>query len=245
MSKYFQVPWVFKDVLLVLIIVVLTVAGIDLAILYSDLGGFLKTAIQNEITVLGLFLIQSLILLTPIIVLVTRKYGKWKWGDFGFGKFKFFRHLWTAILGWLMYVGISVLISILVVYGGIKIPGYQIQESILPLFGTTKSALTIAAIVIIAIAPMLEEVFFRGFVLQGLVNKWGRAIGVIATALIFAVFHLQFGSFIPIFILGVIMSLLFIRSKSIWPCIWFHVINNSIAFLVQLMLIKDKIPLDF
>ena len=198
MSKYFQTPWSLKDVITVLIVVIITILVVDFALLSSELDVFLKNIIKSEdqsfwlkeLIVLSLFFVQSVVLLIPIIILAIKKYKKFKLKDFGFGKFKIFTHTGQAILGYLLYLGISFFISILIIYGGLKIPGYQISEPILPIFGNTSFAMAIAAIIIIGIAPILEEVFFRGFVLQGLVNKVGKAWGAIATALLFAVFHL-------------------------------------------------------
>lgn len=253
MSKYFQASWKLKEILIVLLVAISVLILVDLAFLFSGLSDYFISIIESdservwlkEFIVLGLFLLQSIIVLVPLIFLVFKNYKKWVWEDFGFGKFKLLYHAGLAILGYFFYLGVNFAIAAIIVFGGVKIPGYQISEPILPLFGTTDIALMVAAILIIVIAPILEEVFFRGFVLQGLVNKWGKYIGAIVTALIFAVLHLQFESFIPIFILSLILSLLFIRSKSIWPCILFHIINNSIAFVVELMMVKGVIPLDF
>jgi len=253
MSKYFQASWKLKEILIVLIIAVLSLMLVDLAFLFSGTEDYLKSIIQNdsnsiwlkELIIIGLFFLQSIIILVPLIVLVLKNYKKWSWEDFGFDKFKLLNHLGLSILGYFLYLGISFAIIVIVIFGGLKIPGYQISEPVLPLFGTTNVAIIIAAIVIIFIAPILEEVFFRGFILQGLVNKFGKSAGAIVTALLFATLHLQFESFIPIFILSLILSIIFIRSKSIWPCILFHIINNIVAFTVELMIIKGVIPLDF
>jgi uncharacterized protein len=251
MSKYFQARWQLKDLVLVLTVTILLLVLVDAAIYYSGLRDYYANLIATgegawvkELIILGLYFIQSIILLIPLSVLVIKKY-KWKWKEFGFNRFKPFQHLGLALLGYLFYVGVSLMIAALIVFGGIKIPGYQIPEPTLPLFGETGLAITIAAIVIIGIAPILEELFFRGFILQGLVNKIGPYFGAVLTALLFAIVHLQFASFIPIFILSLILSILFIRSKSIWPCIIFHLINNAVAFMIELLMIKGVIPLDF
>lgn len=245
MSKYFQAPWSYKDVLIVLLIVIGLIIGLNLTLLYFGVDEILRSMQMKELVIAGVFLAQSIILLVPVAILAIKKERKWKWQSFGFNRLKFFEHFGMAVQGYVIYLGIVVLVTSLIVFGGLKIPGYQIPEPILPIFGSTNIAYAIAAVIIIGLAPLLEEVFFRGFVLQGLVNKMGRAAGAIATALLFAVLHLQFSNFIPIFILGLILSFLFIRAKSIWPCIWFHIINNIIAFSIELMIVKEVIPLDF
>lgn len=248
MSNFFQAPWKIKDVLTVLSVAIFALILADLTMDFSGLASYMKSledkACVKEFTVMGLFLLQSLIILIPLVVLVLKKYKKWDWEDFGFGKLKL-SYLKDSVLGYMMYLGISFVIMTVMVFGRFKIPGYQISEPVLPIFGETSLALAIATITIVVLAPLLEEVFFRGFVLQGLVNKYGKYYGAIATALIFSALHLKFESFIPIFIMSLVLSILFIRSKSIWPCIYFHVINNTVALLIEIMIVKGVIPLDF
>lgn len=244
MPNHFQATWTIKNVIYVLLAVVGAFVLINSIFQFTGLNVAIKAAVPQNLLIIFVFIIQSLILLLPIVVLSFIKQKKWKWSDFGFTKKNVFKSIIPAIGGYLIYLGITLMITLVVLYGGIKIPGYQISQPVLPLFGTSNLSLMIAGIIIIFIAPFIEEIFFRGFVLQGLVNGTNKYFGAIATAIIFAVIHLQFGSFLPIFILGLILSVLFIRSKSIWPCLWFHVINNVVAFVIELLILKGVIPLD-
>lgn len=78
-----------------------------------------------------------------------------------------------------------------------------------------------------------EELFFRG-VLQRIFiklfkNPW---IGIIVTAIIFSAIHLQFYGFIPRFILGVILGLIYWYSGSIWPAIIAHFVYDAFAVVL-------------
>lgn len=78
-----------------------------------------------------------------------------------------------------------------------------------------------------------EELFFRG-VLQRLFIKLFRNAwaGIIAAAIIFSAFHLQFYGFIPRFVLGVLLGLIYWYGGSLWPAIIAHFAYNAFAVIV-------------
>lgn len=90
----------------------------------------------------------------------------------------------------------------------------------------------IANIVVIALAAAIcEELFFRGGVQRILAGAFNYHIAVWLTAILFSAIHLQFGGFIPRLILGVSFGYIAIWSRSLYPSIIAHFINNGIAVL--------------
>lgn len=88
-------------------------------------------------------------------------------------------------------------------------------------------------IIVIALIPAIgEELIFRG-VFQKLFISLFKNInwGIIITAFIFSALHLQFLSFMPRFILGLIFGYLVLWSNSLWPAIIAHFINNALAVI--------------
>jgi uncharacterized protein len=85
------------------------------------------------------------------------------------------------------------------------------------------------------LAPLAEEVFFRGLLFPVLRSRWGTAAGVIVTGLLFSLVHAA-GSpaeaLIVLFVLGAGLCLLYLRTGSLLPCIGLHALNNAIAFAV-------------
>lgn len=78
-----------------------------------------------------------------------------------------------------------------------------------------------------------EELFFRG-VLQRLFikifkNPWA---GILVTAFIFSAFHFQFYGFIPRFILGILLGLIYWYSGSLWPAIIAHFAYDAFAVIM-------------
>lgn len=88
-------------------------------------------------------------------------------------------------------------------------------------------------LLIIALIPAIgEELIFRG-VLQRLFITLFRHVhlGIIFTAFIFSALHLQFLSFLPRFILGIIFGYFVLWNNSLWPAIIAHFINNAMAVI--------------
>jgi len=95
-----------------------------------------------------------------------------------------------------------------------------------------------AALTFIALAlwtPFTEEVFFRGFVFAGLWPRLGGTGAIIVSALIFSLFHVDFGVLIPIFITGVLLAWLYRQTRSLWPSIVAHAGQNAIALTLTML----------
>ncbi|KGK82702.1 abortive phage infection protein [Desulfosporosinus sp. HMP52] len=72
------------------------------------------------------------------------------------------------------------------------------------------------------VAPIKEEMFFRGLIYPPLRQIFGRGKGILLTGLFFAALHLEIIRFIPLFIGGIVLTWLYERSSSIWPAIVAH-----------------------
>jgi membrane protease YdiL (CAAX protease family) len=95
------------------------------------------------------------------------------------------------------------------------------------------SALVGYALLLAFVAPLAEELFFRGFVFGVLREKIGVVWGALATGLVFGLVHVA-GSPIEtvgvLIILGVLLCAVYERTGSLLPCIALHAINNAISF---------------
>lgn len=91
------------------------------------------------------------------------------------------------------------------------------------------------------IAPFCEEVFFRGFVFPGL--RRGMSVGwaILISSLLFAIAHADPGSFPVLFVIGLALALLRWRTRSIWPSILLHSLNNGVAALVIVLTMQGVI----
>ncbi|HSJ86556.1 MAG TPA: CPBP family intramembrane glutamic endopeptidase, partial [Anaerolineales bacterium] len=81
------------------------------------------------------------------------------------------------------------------------------------------------------LAPVVEEIFFRGFLFQGLRARYGWVAGMLLSSAIFGLAHLDPVSLIPTFILGNLLAYLYQRSNSIWPGVILHVLVNTVGLV--------------
>lgn len=100
---------------------------------------------------------------------------------------------------------------------------------------STVSLLAVAALVAV-VAPIAEEVFFRGYFFTALRNWRGTWPAAIITGLVFGLIHAgssPAGFLVPLAVLGFLLCLLYARTGSLYPCIVLHSLNNSVAFGVS------------
>jgi len=135
----------------------------------------------------------------------------------------------ASALGWtfLALVAYLVLTSIYTVL--VDPPSEQLPSGLAD--ADTDLALALATgLLLIGIAPLAEEVFFRGFLYQAFRNSFGVLPGAVLSGLIFGAIHLEFFKLVQLAVLGVILALLFEKTRSLWPPIILHAVNNSLAF---------------
>ncbi|MFW3147241.1 MAG: lysostaphin resistance A-like protein [Thermoplasmatota archaeon] len=88
---------------------------------------------------------------------------------------------------------------------------------------------------IVIIAPLVEELLFRGYLFKLLEDRAGSNPAVLVTASLFALAHFSIYGFIPILVMGGIMGWVRKRSGSIVPSLIFHSANNLAALLVVIL----------
>lgn len=103
-------------------------------------------------------------------------------------------------------------------------------------------ALLITGLSVVVLAPIAEEMFFRGFLYQGLRRKLAVVPAGIVSALIFGAAHIQPGAvlglllLIPaITVLGFILAWVFERRSSLVPSITAHALFNLVGFSLYLV----------
>jgi len=114
--------------------------------------------------------------------------------------------------------------------------GEEPTSSVILKFTNTGLGLATIAVLAVVLAPVAEEIFFRGFLFTGIGNRYGYGWGAVASALLFALAHfMQPGAFLPIFLLGLLLAWLYIRIGSIWACIFTHFAYNSLALIFMII----------
>jgi membrane protease YdiL (CAAX protease family) len=88
-------------------------------------------------------------------------------------------------------------------------------------------------------APLVEELFFRGFLLHRFARRWGTPTAVVASSALFAVLH---GEWIGHFLFGVAMAALYLRTGRLWMPIAAHAINNGVVAVFTLADVLRSAP---
>lgn len=167
---------------------------------------------------------------------------------FASGKIKFWEIAKLSLGGYLLYVGLNFIASMLIVFGGIKIYGWQIGERILPFVDKnilsldSNLNLTIIGFVIVLVLPLIEEIIFRGLLQSYLMEKYKNSIVVILSATIYALLTATlfsgFNHILPIFVFGLIASAITIKSNSLYPAIILHILGNLVGIIIEIFLFK-------
>jgi len=90
----------------------------------------------------------------------------------------------------------------------------------------------VLTLLLVAVAgPVAEEIFFRGFVLTGLLKRFGGLRALLLSSLLFGLFHIDPGAILLTFILGVVLGWVYLKTGSIWPAIFAHALHNTVAIL--------------
>jgi membrane protease YdiL (CAAX protease family) len=89
------------------------------------------------------------------------------------------------------------------------------------------------ALLCVAVVPAVcEELLFRGFLLSGLSSSAGKWTAIVASAVVFAVFHFFLFKFAVTVLLGVILAYLCWQSRSILPGMIAHLLHNGLGVLM-------------
>lgn len=83
------------------------------------------------------------------------------------------------------------------------------------------------------LAPLAEELVFRGAILRALLQWCSKPwVGIVLSALLFAVAHMNPAQFPHAFLIGLLLGWMYYRTDSIIPGIVYHWINNSVAYVM-------------
>lgn len=88
----------------------------------------------------------------------------------------------------------------------------------------------LAFIMLVIVAPVAEEILFRGY-LFGKLRKYAPVwVAILITSLLFAVVHFAWNVGFDVFALSIVLCLLRVISGSLWPSILLHMMKNGLAF---------------
>ena len=145
-------------------------------------------------------------------------------------------------------IGIMSILPYLVLSGIVLWFGMEVLNIINPEVGqqipfqnlSLRIEYVVAFITLVIMAPLAEEILFRGYFLGRLSEKTGKWVAMLITALVFGLMHLpafsetgivlQWSAAIDTFAMGIVVGALRNLSGSIWAGVVLHALKNGVAF---------------
>ena len=179
-------------------------------------------------------LVSTLVFKDALFIGLVAAFALWRYrlGWQGLGLRPFDRSLW-----WLPVVAAAAALVSVIVYSAILVGlGFdQPEQREVQTFFESNAALPLAGFALVIMAPLSEEIFFRGFIFPGLIRPLGLAGAMAATGILFGAFHIT-GSdtvalVLPFSLIGALFCWLYYRTGSLWPSIITHFLFNSVGFV--------------
>lgn len=106
------------------------------------------------------------------------------------------------------------------------------QASQFPLQGSGTAGRVAIWVAGVVLAPVAEEIFFRGYVLRAMSARKGYARGLVYSSVVFGLVHFNLAAFLPLALGGMLLAVSYRRTGSLWTPIVAHSLNNAFAFAV-------------
>lgn len=134
----------------------------------------------------------------------------------------------AAGLTFLAYVGVVAW----AVFANAFLPDFFVPESTVP-SGVARDpgSLALAGLAAVIMAPLAEEIFYRGLLFGGFL-KWGFWPAAVVSSAIFSAVHLDPGSVVPFLGVGIALCWVYWRGGRLWDAIAFHCFFNSTSFAI-------------
>lgn len=229
-----RTKWSILDVILVFVFLIILM-GITSA--YSDKirGIFDSTVVLGMEPRLTLFflsaLLQAIFIITVVWLLAL--FRKISFRDTGFTLNSFGNILYMGFGGGIVLFIVVVTLGIVITLVSRTVPPPQeVATYLIAMEGTGPRIL--AFFLSSVMAPLSEELYFRGMVYPVFRDKVGRNAAMLISGLLFSLAHRDLFRFIPIAVGGIGLALLYERSKSLWTPIIAHSTWNTIMMVLML-----------
>ncbi|GAB6137576.1 CPBP family intramembrane glutamic endopeptidase [Halanaerobaculum tunisiense] len=224
-----DIEWELADIIVVLV-VTFTVTPILFQMLWAGLDIFLVVDAMLQFRILLLNLIQAILLASLTLLVVTKSYYL-SLQEFGLRRISLDSILKYGLCGGVVICFFIMLTNNLLhmlatkIYG-INPPTQQVIQSLLE--SDSNLNFILHSFLIIIIAPISEEIFFRGLVYPYCKSKFGAKLGLVLNGVIFGGAHFSGWVFIPTFLGGVILAWIYDQTNSLYSSILAHGVWNLI-----------------
>ena len=172
-------------------------------------------------------------MLTPIMFfdfLILRRSGKKLRFDFSTKPLRVYLLIFPMMLGMMMISDYTT--QLIPTEGPLLGPIYEMYTQLLAGLAKDPVALVIMTVIL---APILEEILFRGILMKGLVNNHVEPKkAIVLSALVFGAVHFNPWQFLGAFLLGLVLGLVYHKTRSLLMPILLHAFNNLTSALMML-----------
>ncbi len=204
----------------------LLLVGIGAAIIGAD-----GESDKPEFVVLAT-LVQAVVLVGTAVLFASfvRKPKAW---HFGLRRTPFWLGLGWAAAGIVAFYLVAALYTVLV--------PTDIEQGVTEDLGANESTfgLVVAGLMVMIVAPVAEELFFRGFFYKALRSRFTMVGAAVLDGLLFGAIHYNFEGadslllLPPLALLGFLFCVVYEKTGSLFPVIGMHAFNNSVAYAAQ------------
>lgn len=114
------------------------------------------------------------------------------------------------------------------------------EESYQDMLRSLRAAPAVSLIQVCVLAPFIEEVLMRGFLLGGLSLTYGKTAALLLSACFFALLHFNMVQTLSAFLCGIVLGLLYLHTGSVSCCIAAHMGYNLISYLTMIAPLNNK-----
>lgn len=115
------------------------------------------------------------------------------------------------------------------------------EESYQQTLRSLSSAPIISLIQVCVLAPIIEEILMRYFLLGGLSLRYGKTAALFLSAIFFALLHFNMVQTLSAFLCGLLLGLLYLYTGSIFCCILAHMGYNLISYITMVVPLCKKL----
>lgn len=146
---------------------------------------------------------------------------------------------------YLLLIAPMAAVTVQILFIGMEVAGYS--KALQHIFGDLKPqeivriyqethAVTIRlllAVMAVVIAPVVEELVFRGYIYAVCKRYAGRVIATFFASLFFAAVHFNIPALLPLFMLAIVLTVAYELSGSLWVPVSIHACFNAVTLVVQ------------
>lgn len=225
---------------LLLLVLVMVVAGIPTAPFGDDAVALVLG--EGELSLAGAVVLLlstqvALLLVSWLFVLRPGALAGWPSWSGGDAAAVVRAGLGWGVLAWVGSAAVSVVVVLVLEELGIGADPQAAEQALMVIDPW------LAVLAIVIVAPIAEELFFRGVVFNAWLREGGARFAYLGSAALFAVIHLSLAAAVPIFLLGLALAWIYRRTGSLLAPIAMHTVVNGISVAISLLVRFELLPM--